>query len=220
MKILSFILLFSIPSISSAQIEVKFDFWDGCSNKYINPSFEISNSKHQVIFNSIFDKDSKIFVPHPGIYIIHVFLYDGLDFKTQNTFAVEIERGSLSIDTLYLPKIRYRFEPVLHPTSSYYEYVNCSRPCNGKEICYYPNGIIQLEGEFKQGKPITLREYNEDGNSGRRIQYDVESQLQTLVEYFDDNGEIIEYEIWKYKKGKTLVKSFARNGKLIDSREL
>ncbi|WP_298879684.1 hypothetical protein [uncultured Polaribacter sp.] len=202
-----FILIFTI-NIQS-QVELDIYFFDECENELKKVEFELIDSN----FNLVEFKKNTI--DSIGVYT----LATKLDIKNGdygvNVFKIlKIEKFGKYTDTINVPKIRFVTSNVLH--STYWSYYKCSKICNGKEVDYFSNGNIRLQGNFKNGKPNEIKEYNEKGELLTQTYYKNYNLKFNRINYFNKNGKLREYEIYKYKKRKTIIKTFNKKGKLIN----
>lgn len=202
-----FILIFTTNI--SAQVELDIYFFDECKKEIKKIEFELiaPNSKLMEIKNNTIDSI--------GIYI----LATKLDVKNGNYGAsifetLNIKEFGKYSDTINVPKIRFVTPNALHSTE--WNYYKCSKLCNGIETDFYPNGNKRLEGNFKNGKPSEIKEFNRNGKLETQTFYENYSLKYKRVNYFNESGELIEYEIYKNKKRKTIIKTYDKNGKLIE----
>lgn len=207
-KILSIFILIFITNTYS-QVEFDIYFFDECKKEIKKIEFELIDTNFKLVELKENTIDSI------GIYNLASKLdikngdYGASIFETLNIK----ELGKYS-DTIYVPKIRFVTSNALHSTD--WNYYNCSKLCNGIETAFYPNGNKRLEGKFKNGKPIEIKEFNRNGKLITQTFYENYSMKYERVNYFNENGELIEYEIYKNKKRKTIVKTFDKNEKLIE----
>ena len=202
-----FILIFTTNIFS--QVEFEIYFFDECKNEIKKIEFELIDSK----FNLVELKKNTI--DSIGIYTLATKLnvkngdYGASIFETLNIK----ELGKYS-DTINVPKIRFVTSNVLH--SSKWNYFKCSKLCSGIETDFYANGNKRLEGKFKNGKPSEIKEYNKNGKLVTQTFYENYTLKYKRVNYFNENSELVEFEIYKNKRRKTIIKIFDKNGKLID----
>ena len=117
-------------------------------------------------------------------------------------------------DTIRIPKILFAGGNELH--SKRWTYLNCGKVCNGKETDFYANGNKRTEGTYENGKPIEIKEYRKNGTLRAQYFYENLTLNYERVDYYDEKENLEEYEIYKNKKRKTIIKTFDRNGKLTN----
>jgi antitoxin component YwqK of YwqJK toxin-antitoxin module len=205
------LIIFALIFTKNVFSQVEFDiyFFDECKNKIKKIEFELIDSK----FKLVELKNNKI--DSIGIYTLATKLgikngdYGASIFETLNIK----EFGKYS-DTINVPKLRFVTSNALH--SNEWNYYKCSKLCNGNEVDFYPNGNKRLEGKFKNGKPSEIKEFNENGKLVTQTFYENYTLKYKRINYFSEKSELIEYEIYKNKRKKTIIKTFDKNGKLID----
>ena len=181
---------FSCFSQNKGKENLNLVFYDSCSNQIIEPEFEI--------FSMSESNDD---------FIIVYKEFD--DWILQYSTSIKAKN-----DTIRIPKILIASGNELH--SKRWTYLNCDKICNGKETDYYENGNKRIEGTFENGKPIEIKEYWVNGNLRIQTFYDNLTFKYNRVDYYDENGELDEYLIYINKKRKTIIKTFDKNGKLIE----
>ncbi|KAB1154242.1 hypothetical protein F7018_14820 [Tenacibaculum aiptasiae] len=184
------IINFSCFSQNSGKEKLNLVFYDVCTNKIIKPEFEIDS------FSELNYKTVTIF-PKRGDLI--------------GQYSTILKTNS---DTIRIPKILFSFKSVLH--SRKWNYLNCEKVCDGTETDFYSNGNKRLEGEFKNGRPIKINEFRKNGKLLTQTFYENYTLNYERVNYFDESGELNEYEIYKNKKRKTIIRTFDKNGNLIN----
>lgn len=209
-KLLTYIFLL-LFLFTEAQIEVQYNFYNQCKSSIVNDSieFELQNLKTN---ESYYSKDSKVVIPSPGKYELFVTINNG-QFVRSYEKKIEFKESKKVIDTLTIPKIQ--FETDNGNKTSYSKYFKCDKVCNGYEVDYFENGNKRLEGNFVNGNPIWEKEFEENGSS-IKYYYDKLNRY-TKWEYYDQNGNLTEYSINRYKKKYFIQKSYNASGKLIKS---
>ena len=210
MKRILITLFLLISVVSFSQTELDIYFFDECKNEIKKLEFELIDSDFKLVELDY----KKPIIDSLGVY----FLTTKLDLKNGDFGAdvsklIDIKKFGKYTDTINISKIRFVTSNAIH--SSYWNYFNCSRLTNGNEIDYYPNGNKRLSGKFKEGKPIQIKEYNQQGKLQTQIFYENFTLKYKRVNYFNNKEELIEYEIYKNKKRKTIVRTFDKKGKLI-----
>ena len=202
-----FILTFTTNVFS--QVEFDIYFFDECKNEIKRIEFELIDSKFKLV------ELKKNTIDSIGVYTLVTKLYiKNGDYGASINETLDIKKLGKYSDTINIPKIRFVTSNALHSTE--WDYYKCSKLCNGIETDFYPNGNKRLEGSFMNGKPIEIKEFNRDGKLITQIFYEKYSLRYKRVNYFDEDGEIIEYKIYKNKKRKTIVKTFNNKGQLIE----
>ncbi len=175
-----FLLIFSFSCFSQNNEEEKLNliFYDNCSSKFIKPEVQIDS------------------FPELNYKIITVFIKRG---ELTGEYSTTLKTKN---DTIRIPKILFSFERVLH--SNRWNYLNCGKICNGTETDFYANGNKRLEGKFQNGKPIEIKDFRINGELLTQTFYDNLTLNYKRVNYFDNNGELTEYQIYKNKRKKLL----------------
>ncbi len=208
----NFLALFLIIFINKihSQIDVELYFFDECNNKIEKLNFELFNLDNEKEYIS---SNFKTSVDTIGNYFISSSLIDG-DYRISINAPVKINNSEKFIDTISIPKIRFVTGSELH--SKYWNYYNCNVLCDGNVIDYYTNGNKRLEGVFKNGKPLEITNYSEEkGIIEFKDTYEFGKSKVIKMEYFDENGNLFEYQKIKWKKGKKTIKTFNSKHKLI-----
>ena len=196
MKILLLIFGFFFTQQTFAQTEdLPIIFIDNCSGKVIQPYYE-------------FDSDKE----NDNLKILTYYIERG-EWVAQETKTIDLNK----IDTIRTSKILFATENYLH--SQNWNFLNCDSVCNGEEKEYYQNGKIKLIGEFIDGKPKTISFYTNDGTIETKEVYFPNSLLTSRIEYFDQNGELEEYEVYKQRKNRTIITTFDKNDNQIKKEE-
>ena len=200
-----FIIIFTTNIFS--QVEFDLYFFDECKNEIKKMEFELIDSKSKVV------ELKKNTIDSIGIYTLATTLeIKNGDYGASIIETLNIKEVGKYSDTINIPKLRFVTSNALH--SSYWKYYKCSKICNGNEMDFYPNGNKRLEGKFKDGKPSVIKEYNENGTLKTQTFYENYTLNYKRINYFNEKNELIEYEIYKNKKRKTIIKTFDKNGKL------
>ncbi len=188
-----FLLIISFSSFcqNSEKEKLNLTFINECSNEKIIPEFDIDSS--QDFFN---------------YRLITVYLKRG---EWISQFSTTLKTNK---DTIVVPKILFSSGNELH--SKHWTYLNCDKVCDGIETGFYSNGNKRLEGIFKNGKPIEIKDFRPNGKLLTQTYYENLTLNYERVNYFNENGELTEYEIYKNKKGKTIIRTFDKNDNLIN----
>lgn len=208
----NFLALFLILFINKihSQIDVELYFFDECNNKIEKLNFELFNLDNEKEYISLNFKTS---VDTIGNYFISSSLIDG-DYRISINTSIKINNSLKFIDTISIPKIRFVASSELH--SKYWNYYNCNALCDGNVIDYYTNGNKRLEGVFKNGKPLEITYYSEEkGIIEFKDTYEFGKFKVIKMEYFDEEGNLYEYQKIKWKKGKKTIRTFNSKNKLI-----
>ncbi|PZX37816.1 hypothetical protein LX97_02911 [Nonlabens dokdonensis] len=184
------IINFSCFSQNSAKEKLNLVFYDACSNQIIEPEFEIFSM-------------SKLNYDHITVY------KEIDDWIVQYTTSIKTKN-----DTVRIPKILFAGGNELH--SKRWTYLNCEKVCDGKETDFYVNGNKRTEGTYKNGKPIEIKEYRKNGTLRAQYFYENLTLNYNRVNYYDENSDLEEYQIYENKKKKTIIKTFDKSGKLTN----
>ncbi|WP_298248402.1 hypothetical protein [uncultured Christiangramia sp.] len=196
MKILLIIFGFFFIQQTFAQTEdLPIIFIDNCSGKVIQPYYE-------------FDSDKE----NDNLKILTYNIERG-EWLAQETITIDLNE----IDTIRTSKILFATENYLHSQKWYF--LNCDSICNGEEKEYYSNGKIKLIGEFINGKPERISFYRNDGTIETKEIYFPNSLLTSRIEYYDQSGELEEYEVYKQRKNRTIITTFDKNDNPIKKEE-
>ena len=209
-KLLTYIFLFGFL-LTEAQIEVKYHFKSQCNSLIAQDSisFELQNLESN---ESYYSEDSKVKIPTLGKYELSVTIKNG-KYERSYEEKIIIKESIIIIDTLTIPRIL--FETDNNSETDYSKYFKCDKVCNGYEVDYFENGNKRLEGNFVEGNAIWETEFERDGSS-IKYYYD-KSNRYTKWEYYDQNGNLTEYFVNKYKKKHFIQKTYDAKGKLIKS---
>ena len=189
-----FLISFSSFSQNTEKGKLGFKFLDKCTNKFIEPEFEI---------DTIPELENSISLTY--------FIKRG-NLISQGFYSNRIKENS--IDTIIIPKILFSFGNELH--SKRWKYLNCEKTCEGLENDFYENGKKRTVGNFKEGKPIEIKEYRENGTLATQTFYENFTLNISRINYFDLKEELIEYEIHNNKRRKTIIKTYNNKGNLIE----
>jgi antitoxin component YwqK of YwqJK toxin-antitoxin module len=184
------IISFSCFSQNSREDNPNLVFYDNCSNKIIEPEFDI------------------LYVPHLNYDFITVYKEID-DWVLQYSTTLKTKN-----DTIRIPKILFAGGNELH--SKRWTYLNCEKVCDGIETDFYENGNKRTEGTYENGKPIEIKEYRENGVLEAQYFYENLTVDYKRVDYYDENGNLEEYEIYTQKKRKRIIKTFDKDGKLTN----
>ena len=165
---------------------------DQCSNKVITPAIKMHS------------------IPNSNNKVLTYYVMRG-DYFSQNSITV---KTSNRLDTLFIPRILFSSGSELH--SKRWLYLNCEKICNGIETDYYENGRKRIEGDFVNGKPKEIKNYRKNGTLEYQELYNLGTLDYKRVNYFDESGELLEYEIYKKKKKKTIINVFDKAGELTE----
>lgn len=213
--ILMMIIAFLPISKSLGQIEVTLIFKNSCDNSVIPLNYELTalNDTKDHPSADIHSVNGKATVLEKGTYQLSSSLSWGNNRIGMFDQIIEITNSSKQVDTIYIPRIKFTGDGVLH--SKYWNYFNCQKLCDGHETDYYPNGQKRLEGEFVKGKPNRITEYETDGTKKVEYWYVPGTLTYSRVNWFDKEGKLDEYDVYKTKKRKTVKKTYAPSGKRI-----
>ena len=184
------IISFSCFSQNSGKENLNLVFYDNCSNKIIEPEFEI------------------LYLTHTNYNLITIFKEID-DWTLQYSTTLKTKN-----DTIRIPKILFASGNELH--SKRWTYLNCEKVCDGKETDFYENGNKRTDGTYSNGKPIEIKEYRKNGTLRAQYFYENLTLNYERVDYYDENEDLEEYQTYENKKRKTIIKTFDKNGKLTD----
>jgi antitoxin component YwqK of YwqJK toxin-antitoxin module len=209
-KLLIFIFLLGFLT-AEAQIEVFYLFKNQCELSIVQDSisFELQNL---ITDESFYSENSKVIITNTGKYELVVTINNG---KYQRSFEekIEFKDSKTIIDTLEVPKILIEID--IDSETIYSKYFKCEKICDGYEVDYFENGNKRLEGNFKNGNAIWETEFERDGSS-IKYYYDKLNRY-TKWEYYDQDGNLKEYLINKYKRKHFIQKTYNAKGKLSKS---
>ncbi|MFI2741611.1 toxin-antitoxin system YwqK family antitoxin [Zhouia sp. PK063] len=185
------IISFSCFSQNSGNENLNLVFYDVCSDKIIEPEFEVFSMTE--------------------LNYDYITVYKEIDdWVLQYTTSIKTKN-----DTIRIPKILFAGGNELH--SKRWTYLNCAKVCDGKETDFYENGNKRTEGTYKNGKPIEIKEYRKNGTLRAQYFYENLTLDYNRVDYYDENGDLEEYQIYKNKKRKTIIKTFDKKGQLTET---
>ncbi|WP_225037278.1 toxin-antitoxin system YwqK family antitoxin [Winogradskyella sp. SM1960] len=185
------IISFSCFSQNSGKEKLNLTFINECSNQKITPEFDIDSNQDFLNYR-----------------LITVYL-KRKEWISQFSTTLKTNK-----DTIAVPKILFSSGNELH--SKRWTYLNCDKVCDGIETDFYSNGNKRLEGNFKNGKPIEIKDFRPNGKLLTQTYYENLTLNYERVNYFNENGELTEYEIYKNKKRKTIIRTFDKNDNLIN----
>jgi hypothetical protein len=161
-----------------------------------------------------FSSDGKdIVVPKKGNYFLTVFIVRN-DLICQFSETVHIENENTLIDTIVIPRILFCSEHSLNSIN--WQYQNCESVCDNYEVEYYQNGNKWMQGYFKNGKPEKISTFSENGNIEVNTFYELGYLKKIREEYYDENGELEEYYIFKYRNRKMIMYHYDKGNSLIE----
>jgi len=188
----SLLIILSFGSYGQTNKKEKADltFYDTCLKKMINPKYKVET--------------------FPDYYY--------------QTLTVYVERGDLTAqyitsiknpkDTIRIPKILFAYSAEKESEVKSWKSVNCEEVCEGTETEFYSNGNKSLEGVFKDGKPIEVKNYDKEGKIITHAFYKNLTLDFDRVDFFDEEENLIRYKV--YKKGNTVIKTYSAEGDLIE----
>ena len=210
MRNVCIILLFLISLKVSAQTSVELYFYDACKDSVLSLEFELYSYREE--WGDLKSEGSKLMVQEKGEYFVSSSIVRG---EWYSVFSIPIDiSDSPILDTLEIPNIGMATTRALH--SSAFTYLNCSEIANGYEEDYRKDGSLRMIGEFSDGLPLLISEYNLSGVLNQKRFYSENGSDFNRVEYYDDNGELWFYEIHKNRKRKTIIRTYDEMGKLED----
>ena len=184
------ILFFGFFSFSQEKGKHQFTFIDQCTNLIVKPEYSIDT-----IINS-----NDIF--------INVFLE-----RKKGWVSSYSDQLNSKFDTIFIPRLLFSSGSELH--SERWSYFLCDKIAGKNEVDYYKKGNKRIEGNFINGKPIEIKEYRKSGILSSQTIYKEGLLQYERINYFDFKGVIYEYEIYKHRRRKTIIKRYNRNNKLI-----
>ncbi len=207
---LIFILPFFIITWAYGQVQVELYFKDGCDNSVCQLDYELVDlNKPGPHFEST---NGKATLPAQGLYLVSASYPKG-DKVCSFDLALETKGYHFLVDTLSIPRIKFTTDSALH--SGYWNYFNCDKLCNGHEVDFYPNGQKRLEGDFKNGKPVHLVEYRNEGTKERAIWYKEGYLSYERIEYFDVKGALTAYATFRTVNNETIKRVYDPKGTLL-----
>lgn len=201
---------------AKSQTAVRLVYYDSCTQAIENLDFEAFQIGSDSVYNS---KNSTVFLPK-GKYIFTADKKMGDDNYGLIINVLTIQDSHEISDTITIPKILLVTDNILH--SSYSGYYNCQSKCDGHETDYYENGKKRLEGDFINGTPKFIVEYNESGDKDYEAWYKDGIDYKRK-DYYYEHGQLSTYQITETKiksRGvKRTIKLYDGNGHFI-SREI
>jgi len=152
-------------------------------------------------------------VPAAGLYHLTSNFVWGDNMVGMFDQTINITDSPKQVDTLDIPALKFTWDGVLH--SKYWNYFKCDKLCDGLETDFYSNGRKRMEGEFKNGKPIHLTEYRDDGTKENEFWYQLVTNQYERVNYFNESGILETYELYQSSKRRTKKTTFMANGHRI-----
>ena len=148
-------------------------------------------------------------IPESENIKILTYYIDRGEWTCQNTATVDLNKN----DTIRIPKVLFGAGKELN--SKRWAYLNCNNLCQELETDYYPNGNKRIEGNFKDGKPAEIKYYRKSGIVESEEIYESGTLNIAKINYYDEQGKLIGYELRKNKKQKTITRTFDKNDKRI-----
>ena len=211
MKLIITILSFLTAISLYGQIDIEIFFYDDCSRSVKQAEYILFNVETNELYESSY---FKVKIPSVGVYLLSTGIEnENKDFIGSFSKILNIKSTNELKDTLKIPKVKFTTENVLH--SSYWDYFNCEKLCEGEETDFYENGNIRLKGQFKNGKPIEITEYRENGIKETTYWFKEGFMDYKKIEHFDNEGKLEEYEIHINRKTKTVKKVYNSLGKFL-----
>ena len=173
--------------------ELTFIFVDECTGELVAPDFS---------FDLFPDSDSKGALSYS--------LKRG-EWITQNSMTIDLEQKP---DTIFIPKILFSSGEELH--TQRWNYLFCNEIAQGKLTDYYSSGKKRLEGDFRDGKPSEILLYRPDGTLESQEIFVPGTMNYKRINFFDEDGNLLEYELYKNLKRRTIIKTYNSEDKLID----
>jgi hypothetical protein len=206
-SIIIFFILFSLIK-ASAQTNVELYFYDACKDSVVSLEFQLYS--YSEAWSDLKSEGSRLIVQNKGQYFVSSSILRG---EWYSSFSIPIDISDSSIlDTLEIPNITMAKTGALH--SSEFTYLNCSKISDGYEEDYRKDGTLRMTGEFLDGVPSLISEYNSSGVLKEKRFYSENGSDYNRVEYYNDNGILWFYEIHMNRKRKTIVKTYDEMGKL------
>ena len=180
-------------SQSARNNELTFIFVDECTGELVAPDLS---------FDLFPDSDSKGALSYS---------FKRGEWIAQNSVTIDLEQKP---DTIFIPKILFSSGEELH--TQRWNYFFCNEIAHGKLMDYYASGNKRLEGDFKNGKPIEFMLFRPDGTLESQEIFVPGTMNYKRINYFDDEGNLMEYELYKNLKRRTIIKTYNSADKLID----
>ena len=209
MKYIILILFFIFSYEINSQNKVNIIFYDNCTDNKVILDYTLFD---MTSFKSYQSKKSEIKIDSAGRYLLWSQIVNQ-DYNDSFSSVIEISNFNEQFDTISIPRIRMRTGSELH--STYWKYFNCDRICNGKEIDYYSNGNKRIEGIFEDGDPIQIADFREDGTIETKEFFKKGTLQKEITEFYDSNGNLDSYKIYKRKRRMEIIMTYDSKGKLI-----
>jgi hypothetical protein len=205
MNLLNLLIFLLICFSSNAQVDVELFFWDDCKRKVVESGFSMYKTDEGPIGGEQMysTRTNKITVP-AGEYMV-TFGREFNGYHSSESVHIQIKDKTKFVDTLFLPKIQFVTMQALH--SRYWNYFKCEKLCRGIEVDHYLNGNKRLKGKFKKGKPIYIIEYRPNGILETKTYYLRGSQFKSKIEYYDEQGQLESYELYKWEAKEGQIKT-------------
>jgi len=212
MKKLLLVIIIALQSIyGSAQVKASFKFYDTCAEEMVEIDYKIIQAKKE----KLYEVDSLGFVhlPKPDQYVLIATKIEGKFYQSFEV-GLKIDSGVMRVrDTIEIPRLIATYEAVTN--SAYWNYHYCDAVANGDVMDFYASGKRRMAGRFDNGKPEMLSYYREDGSLDI-LEYFTTGEIEPYkVEYFNELGELQEYDLYTIKKKKFRIKTFDQNGELL-----
>ena len=209
MKYIILTLFFILSYEINSQNKVNIIFYDNCTNSEVILDYTLFN---MTSFKSYQSKKSEIKIDSVGRYLLWSQIVNQ-DYNDSFSTVIEISKLNEQFDSISIPRIRMRTGSELH--SIYWKYINCDSICNGKEIDYYSNGNKRIEGVFEDGNPIQITDFRENGTIESKDFFKKGTLQKERTEFYDFNGNLDSYELYKRKRKKEITMTYNSKGKLI-----
>ncbi len=212
--IMTFILIGVLAFTQKETFEVKLYFYNDCTNSvemldYNLIKFDSGNE----VLSSV---NSKVSIKSEGLYLVSASIIEGNRENRVNDTIYLQPSPKTYIDTLFIPKIRFTVNKNLLDKD--WSFFNCDKICTGKEVDYHANGNQRLSGIFKDGKPIEVTYYRENGRKRLKKNYKLGQINYRRIEFFDLEGNLERYEICTEKNSKIIIKVFDSEGMFLMKR--
>lgn len=200
MKLLfNLLLLIALNFVGFSQTDknenYNFTFYDTCLGEVIHPEYEIES--------------------FPGYYYKTLTAY----VKRGHLIAHFITSIETENDSIIIPKILFAFDSKNQLEAQEWKSMNCDEVCDGVEVDFHLNGNKSIEGIFKDGKPIEVKNYNEKGRLITHAFYRNLSLNLSRVNFYDDDDEnLIQYQI--YNNNNKVIETYEANGDLVTKEKI
>lgn len=194
-----------------AQSNLEFFFFNSCSQQLEQHEFAMFSSGNlEPISSKSFSVSLSIDTS------LSYFLEVQIPRSTYQNFRHVFDLSSLSediiSDTLEVPFLDAINVGSIH--NQKWVYIDCSGLVDGRKEYYDEYGIIRESGIFREGKPEEISKYSKKGVLLKRSFY-AGDIIATKVEFYDHNGQLDTYEIYRNKRRKNLTLTFNAFGKRI-----